>query len=195
MGETAEKIRRAVLGIEGAADVKVELAFGQPAVNVTVNRDRVARLGVPPSDVLDAVQMVKAGLPVGQIREGERVFDLTLRLGGDEVQTPNDLLRLPISSRGNATVPLAMVADVVEKEGVVQVAREQMHRRLIVQANVRGRDVVGFVGEAQAAVAAIEIPREVRVEWGGQFQNFNRAKTRLAMLVPVALGADRKSVV
>ncbi len=189
MNAFAEKIRRSIASVDGATDVKIELAFGQPAVNVTVDRDRVAHLGVPPSDVLDAVQMVRSGLSVGQIREGERVFDLTLRLASDDVKTPADLLRLPISTRSATVVPLAMVADVVETEGLVQVAREQLHRRLIVQANVRGRDVVGFVEEAQARVRSLEIPHGVRMEWGGQFQNFNRAKTRLTMLVPLALGA------
>jgi cobalt-zinc-cadmium resistance protein CzcA len=83
---------------------------------------------------------------------------------------------------------MSMVADIVREPTVVQIGREQMRRRLIVQANVRGRDVVGFVNDARARVDRIELPQGLELTWGGQFESFNRAKHRLAMLVPVALG-------
>jgi cobalt-zinc-cadmium resistance protein CzcA len=184
----AEKIRREVEQVPGAADVKVEVAMGLPSMQVRVNREKVGRLGVAPGDVLDVLAMARAGLPVGQVREGERVFDLVLRLGGDKVMDDGDLRRLPIATGAGNLVPLELAADVTREDTAVQVSREQMRRRLTVLANVRGRDLVGFVKEAQARTASIEVPKSMEVVWGGQFQNFNRAKDRLAMLIPVALG-------
>jgi heavy metal efflux system protein len=131
--------------------------------------------------------MTRAGETVGRVREGERSFDLVLRLGGEEIDEPEDLARLPIATSSGKLVPLALVSDVTEERTLVQIGREQMRRRLIVQANVRGRDMVGFVREAQARVSKLTFPRSVELEWGGQFQNFNRAKSRLTGLVPLSL--------
>ncbi len=188
MSEAAEAIRKTLAKIPGAADFKAEIPIGQPSVQVTVDRARMGRLGVTPDDALDALAMSRAGLPVGVVREGERVFDLVLRLGGEGVTSPADLGRLPVPTRTGALVPLAMVTDVVEERTVFQISREQMRRRLVVQGNVRGRDMVGFVTEARARVAELDLPPSVEVTWGGQFQNFTRAKDRLVALVPVALG-------
>jgi cobalt-zinc-cadmium resistance protein CzcA len=188
MSGAADAIRRAIARVPGATDVRMEIPFGQPSVTVTVGRGRVARLGVAPSDVLDMVAMARAGLSVGQVREGERVFDLVLRMGGEDVETASDLARLPIATTRGGIVPVSMVAAVEEERTVLQVSREQMRRRLVVQANVRGRDMVSFVREAEAEVAKLALPRGVEVRWGGQFQSFARASTRLSLLVPVALG-------
>jgi len=187
MADVAEKIRKTVSGVPGAADTKAEIATGLPSLQVVVNRDRIGRSGVAPGSVLDALAMTRAGMPVGVVREGERVFDLVLRLGGESIKTEDDLSRLPLAASDGHLVPLAMVADVNLEKTVVMVGREQMRRRLIVQSNVRGRDMVGFVKEAQDRVAKLGLPKSVEVVWGGQFQNFNRAKDRLALLVPVAL--------
>jgi heavy metal efflux system protein len=188
MSETADKIRRALFQVPGAADVKMEIATGLPSVRVRVDRERTARLGVAPRAVLDVLQMTRAGLEVGQVREGERIFDLVLRIGGDEIREEKDLERLPIMTKQGTLVPLALAADVLRESSVVQIGREQMRRRLVVQCNVRGRDMVGFVKDAQAKVATLSLPTHgIELQWGGQFQNFNRAKNRLALLVPVAL--------
>jgi len=187
MGDVADRIRKTVAGIPGAADAKMEIPTGLPSVRIKVNRDRVGRLGVSPGQVLDVLTMARAGLPVGVVREGERVFDLVLRLGGDAINNERDIARLPITTNQKSLVPLAMVADVTEERTIVQIGREQMRRRITVMVNVRGRDMVGFVGDAQAQVAKLDIPKSVELVWGGQFQNFNRAKDRLLMLVPVSL--------
>lgn len=187
MSEVADQIRKAVASVPGAADTKMEVATGLPSIRVVVNRDHVGRVGVSPGSVLDALAMARAGLPVGVVREGERVFDLTLRIGGERIDDEHDLARLPLATADGHLVPLSMVADVKLENTVVMVGREQNRRRLIVQANVRGRDMVGFVKEAQAKVATLTLPKSVEVVWGGQFQNFNRAKDRLALLVPVSI--------
>ena len=188
MSDVAERLRRTLARIPGAMDFKTEIALGQPSVRVTVDRERIGRLGATPSDVLDVLAMSRAGILVGQVREEERVFDLLLRMGTDDVRSAADLGRLPVSTGRGALVPMAMVADITEETTVLQVSREQMRRRLVVQGNVRGRDMVGFVDDAQREAAALDLPKSVEISWGGQFQNFTRAKERLALLVPVALG-------
>jgi cobalt-zinc-cadmium resistance protein CzcA len=132
--------------------------------------------------------MARAGETIGAVREGERVFDLVLRVGGESVQDMRALQRLPVMTMTNHLVPLSMVADVVLEPTVVQIGREQMRRRLIVQANVRGRDVVGFVKDAKKRAEKVQLPPGIEVTWGGQFENFNRAKNQLALLVPVSMG-------
>lgn len=188
MQEISDQIRKAVASVPGAADTKMEIATGLPSIRVVVNRDRIGRLGVQPGAVLDALAMTRAGMPVGLVREGERVFGLVLRIGGERIDDEGDLSRLPLATPNGNLVPLSMVADLQLENTVVVVGREQMRRRLVVQTNVRGRDMVGFVKEAQAKVAKLDIPKSVEVVWGGQFENFNRAKTRLALLVPVSIG-------
>ena len=188
MQEYADQIRKAVAAVPGAADTKMEIVTGLPSIRVVVNRDRVGRLGVAPGSVLDALAMARAGQQVGVVREGERVFDLVVRLGGERVDDERDLQRLPLATQGGNLVPLSTVADVKLEDTVVIVGREQMQRRLIVQTNVRGRDMVGFVKEAQEKVKAIKTPKSIEVVWGGQFENFNRAKARLSMLVPFSIG-------
>ncbi len=183
----ADAIRRTLAQVPGASDVKMEILTGLPSILVTADRERAARLGIPSRAAIDALAMTRAGDTVGRVREGERVFDVVLRLGGEQVASAEDLARLPIATRSGKLVPLSLVADVAEARTIVQIGREQMRRRLIVQANVQGRDMVGFVRDAQARVATLPLPKSVDLEWGGQFQNFNRAKDRLAALVPVAL--------
>jgi heavy metal efflux system protein len=188
MQDLADQIRKTVASVPGAADTKMEIVTGLPSIRVVVNRDRIGRLGVPPNSVLDALAMARQGQPVGIVREGERVFDLVVRLGGEGVENERDIARLPLATQGGNLVPLSMVADVTLEDTIVIVGREQMKRRLIVQTNVRGRDMVGFVKEAQAKVAAaVQVPKSIEVVWGGQFENFNRAKTRLSLLVPISI--------
>jgi cobalt-zinc-cadmium resistance protein CzcA len=165
----------------------MEIPLGQPAVLVSVDRERMGRLGVPPSAVLDTLAMSRAGVDVGVVREGERVFPLRLRVGGETVLAAADIGRLPVVTRHGTMVPMSTLTTIEEQSTVIQVSREEMQRRLVVQGNVRGRDLVGFVKEAKPRIDALELPPGVRVEWGGQFQNFNRAKNRLLALVPVAL--------
>lgn len=188
MQDTADKIRAAVASTPGAADTKMEILTGLPSIRVVVNRDRVGRLGVPPGHVLDALAMARAGMPVGIVREGERIFDLVLRIGGERIDDERDVARIPLATHAGNLVPLSMVADVNVEDSVVVVGREQLKRRVIVQTNVRGRDMVGFVKEAQGKVAQLDLPKTQQIVWGGSFENFNRAKARLSILVPVSIG-------
>ncbi len=188
MSEAAEKIRRALHETPGSADVKMEVPTGLPTVRVVVDRDRASRVAVSPRSILSAVAAARAGEHLGHVYEGERIFDLVLKVGGDELRGAEGLRRLPIPTANGELVPLETVAKVWVERDVVQIGREGYRRRLIVESNVRGRDLVGFVADAKSRVAKLELPRGVEVRWGGQFENFTRAKTRLTMLVPVALG-------
>lgn len=188
LDETADKLRRVIATVPGAADVRRDISFGLPNIRLIVDRERAGRLGVDPKSALDVLALSRAGIEVGSVREGEAVFDLVLRLGGETVKSSAEIARLPVMTSHASLVPVGMVANVVEDRTVVQISREQMQRRLVVLANVRGRDMVGFVNEAKERVKAVELPRDVRLEWGGQFQNFIEARNDLAVLVPISLG-------
>ncbi|HKQ68426.1 MAG TPA: CusA/CzcA family heavy metal efflux RND transporter [Polyangiaceae bacterium] len=188
MMQSATQIRRALQEIPGAADVKMEMPTGLPSIQVQVDRTKAARLGVAPRSVLNILEMARAGQSVGRIREGERVFDLVLRVGNEAtLVNQREIGRLPVETAAAKLVPLQMVSDVKEERTVVQVGREQLRRRLLVQANVRGRDMVGFVADAQKAVAKLNVPSTVELKWGGQFENFIRARDRLILLVPLSM--------
>jgi cobalt-zinc-cadmium resistance protein CzcA len=184
----AKQIKDIVSQVPGAQDVKMEIATGLPSIRVAVRRDKAGRLAVSPRSILDLVEMARAGQTVGEVRENERIFDLVMKLGNAQMSEEPDLSRLPVMTYQGNLVPLSAVADVNEENTVVQISRERMKRRLVVESNIRGRDLVGFVTDAQQRVdAQVKPPPGIELVWGGQFQNFNRAKTRLTLLVPVAL--------
>jgi len=188
MQDIADKIRRVLNETAGSADVKMEIPVGLPSYRVTVDRDRAARLGISPRAILDAIEAARTGQLVGRVYEGERTFDLVVRLGGESMTSERDLGRLPIASISGQPVPLDSVAVVDFERGLFQVSREQLRRRLVVESNVRGRDLVGFVADARKRAEAIKLPPGIEIKWGGQFANFTRAKDRLSLLVPIALG-------
>jgi heavy metal efflux system protein len=188
MSRLSEQLQHAIADTPGAADVKREMPTGLPTLRVIVNRDRAARIGVVPRSVLDAIEVARAGQVVGRVYEGERTFDLVVKITGDKLTGERELSRFPIPTAKGELVPLSAVADIIEERGLFQISREKLRRRLVVESNVRGRDLVGFVNDAKSRVAKIKLPPGVELEWGGQFENFRRANQRLTMLVPVALG-------
>jgi cobalt-zinc-cadmium resistance protein CzcA len=191
MSRTADQIAAALRKVPGAADVKVEQISGQPTITASVDRTAAAALGVHASDAADALEIGLGGREAGHILEGDRRFDVVVRLDDALRADPAAMGQLPVVSESadggaSAAIPLSSIARFDTAEGPNQVSRENGKRRIVVQANVRGRDLGGFVAEAQAAVA-----REVRpapgswLEWGGQFKNLERASARLAVIVPV----------
>ncbi|MGZ3421081.1 MAG: efflux RND transporter permease subunit [Polyangiales bacterium] len=188
MASVAEKIQKAIEATQGSADVKREIPTGLPTLRVVIDRDKAARLGVSPRNILDAVEVAKAGQQVGTVYEGERTFDLVLKLGGDLVSGERELRRFPVATARGELVPLSAVANIVIERGTFQISRDQLRRRLVVESNVRGRDLVSFVTAAKLEVKKIQLPPGVEIQWGGQFENFQRANQRLMLLVPVALG-------
>ncbi len=187
MSEVAEKLQKVIAETPGAADVKREMPTGLPTLRVIVNRERASRLGSSPRAVLDAIEVARAGQVVGRVYEGERTFDLVVKIAGDKVTGERELGRFPIATAKGEFVPLSSVAEIVTERGLFQISREKLRRRLVVESNVRGRDLVGFVTEAKQRVAQLKLPPGIELVWGGQFENFTRANQRLSMLVPVSL--------
>jgi len=184
----ANEVAAVIRKVPGGADVAVEQVAGQPILKVAVRQDEIARYGISAKEVLDVIESV-GGKAVGQIVEGQFRFPIVVRLPETLRTGPEALAGIPLRSPAGEIVPLGRIADIDTILGPKYVTREWSERRVVVQCNVRGRDVGGFVAEAQGAIAeAVELPEEqFRLVWGGQFENMQRAQKRLAIVVPLAL--------
>jgi cobalt-zinc-cadmium resistance protein CzcA len=190
MGVTADQVADILRGIDGAADVRVEQVSGQPTITASVDRTAAAAQGIHASDAADALAIGLAGREAGHVLEGDRRFDVVVRLADDLRNDPTVMAQLPVmpedAEAGAPTVPLSAVARFDTAEGPSQISRENGKRRIVVQANVRGRDLGGFVAEARAAVAReVKPPPGGWLDWGGQFENLERASARLGLIVPI----------
>ena len=184
----SEEVGATVKNVRGAGDVRIERVLGAPAIVVRPDRVRLARYGVPAADALAVVEAARVGLPLGSIYEGQKRFDLRL-LVPPRSPTPDALGELFVSSHDGASVPLSELASIEETEGPTQVRREALTRTVRVEVNLRGRDLVSWVAEALAKVERdVRMPTGYEVSWGGQFENFERAKARLTLVVPISLG-------
>jgi cobalt-zinc-cadmium resistance protein CzcA len=184
----AQEIEAVLRGIDGVADLNTEQVTGQPALEVRVKQDEVARYGVPAQAVLDLVESV-GSKPLGEVVEGAYRFPLAVRLPESLRASPESLGALLIATPSGERIPLSRLADVRVVEGPSTITREWGQRRVTVTCNVRGRDLGSFVAEARRKVAAnVALPSgRYHVAWGGQFENLRRAQTRLLIVVPVAL--------
>lgn len=181
-----ELVARAVSSVPGAADVKVEQVAGASVLRVRVEQARLARYGLNAADVLEAVSAL-GGVTVGDIVEGQRRFALTVRISEDHRRDPEAIARIPIATPRGQLIPLGQLVSITDEEAPNQVSRESNRRRIVVEANVRGRDLGGFVAEARRAVnRQVALPEGYYAEWGGQFENLDRAVRRLALVVPMA---------
>jgi cobalt-zinc-cadmium resistance protein CzcA len=186
----AAGIERIVSGIQGAADVQVEQVTGQPQLQIRVDRPAIARYGINVDDVQEAIETAVGGENVGQVFEEVRRFDINVRLQGAFRSDPAAIgsLLIPAPNDG-ARVPLSQLAEIRTLTGPKQISHDNGHRRIVVQLNVRGRDMGGFVAEAQQAIAAnVQLPPGYFITWGGQFENQQRAMRRLAVIVPITIG-------
>lgn len=188
MREVALQIEEVVAAVEGATDVSVEQVTGLPVLRAELDRSVLARHGLSAGVVLQAVQAI-GGIEVGELYEGERRFPIAVRLSERSRRDPHQVERLQVSGPGGTRLPLGTLATVHRTEGPSTIQREWGRRRLIVQANVRGRDLGGFVDEVQRRVAeTVRLPEGWFVRYGGQFEHYERARARLAVVVPLALG-------
>ncbi|ADG10968.1 CusA/CzcA family heavy metal efflux RND transporter [Caulobacter segnis] len=188
MSRTADQVAVTLRKITGAADVKVEQISGQPTITASVDRTAAAALGVHASDAADALEIGLGGREAGHILEGDRRFDVVVRLDDAKRADPAAMGQLPVvsESEGGSAIPLSSIAQFDIAEGPNQVSRENGKRRIVVQANVRGRDLGGFVTDAQAAVTRDVKPTPGSwLDWGGQFENLDRASARLGVIVPM----------
>jgi cobalt-zinc-cadmium resistance protein CzcA len=183
----AEEIARVVSRVQGAADTKAEQIAGLPMLRVTVDRLKLARYGVKAEEVLDAIAAI-GGRTVGQVLEGSRRFDLQVRIHAPDRDNLEKVGNIPVADAQGRLIPIAQLATIRREEGPNQIGRENLQRRIAIEANVRGRDLAGFVAEAQKTVTEkVALPAGYRLEWGGQFENFQRASRRLTLVVPLAL--------
>ncbi len=188
LNRLAREIGAVIRGIPGAADVFALRNEGQKYLTVRADRLAAGRLGLNAEEVQQALRVWVDGTQLGIVLEGDRRIPLTLRGEEGLRRSPEDLARVPVVLPQGGAVELSQLATILEDEGVVQVIREDAQRYQTVLANVRGRDLVGFVDEAVAAVAQrVPLPQGYTLDWGGQFENQQRASARLAVVVPLAL--------
>ncbi|SBV37275.1 Cation efflux system protein CzcA [uncultured Stenotrophomonas sp.] len=206
--EVGRRIEKVAAGVPGAADVRLEQTSGLPLLTIIPDRRRLAGYGLNPGQVQATVATAVGGEVAGQLFEGDRRFDIVVRLPEALRQDPAALADLPVSlapalaagqhdeaSRGAswrsgapATVPLRELASIDTSEGPSQINRDNGKRRIVVTANVRDRDLGGFVGELQAAIATqVELPAGYWLDYGGSFEQMIAASQRLAVMVPVTL--------
>lgn len=206
MQPIAQKIASILRGIEGAADIKVEQTEGLPVMNIDVDRDAISRLGLSVTEVQDVISIAIGGRDAGSVFQGDKRFNIKVRLPEevradleslDALPVPVSLEALEGNSDHNLTplgrygsssgryVPLGSIARISVSEGPNQISRENGKRRIVVQVNVRGRDLGSFVTEAQKKLGSIKPAPSGWFEWGGQFENLQAARTRLSLVVPV----------
>jgi heavy metal efflux system protein len=186
--ELGDQAVRVLSAVPGAADVRADQIAGLPMLSVKVDREKIARYGIAAESVLAAVEAGGAGRVVGTVFEGQRRFGLAVRLKQDGNLNPDGFASLPVAGKDGMLIPLGQLASVKVEEGPAQVSREDIQRRIVIQINVRGRDLGGFVADAQSAIQKnLKLPAGYSVQWGGQFENLDRASRRLMIVVPLAL--------
>lgn len=200
MQKTAQKIGDVLIRIQGSADVKVAQTKGLPVLDVKIDREAASRLGINVSDGLDVLAIATGGGRAGQIFEGDKRFDILVRLPQDEREDVASLGNLPIplpksekrhdkETAHYPHVPLSQIATFKVTEGINEVQRENGKRFISVQANIRNRDLGSFVTEAKHSIhEKVKIPDGSWIEWGGQFENLMSARQRLLIVVPSCLG-------
>lgn len=196
LNTTAAEIAETLQGLDGASEVKVEQTSGLPVLTINIDRDKAARFGLNVGDVQDTIAVAVGGRQAGTLYEGDRRFDMVVRLS-DALRTDIDglsRLLIPVPAlAGNAAgqlgfIALSQVASLDLVLGPNQISRENGKRLVIVSANVRGRDIGSFVEEAEAALTAqVKVPAGYWTTWGGQFEQLKEASERLQIVVPVAL--------
>lgn len=185
MNATANQIAAILRETEGAVDVRVEQTEGLPMLDIQPRRDAMSRLGVSAQTVQDTIAAAIGGRDAGMIFEGDRRFAVTIRMSDEQRADFQTLGQVPVPLPQGGFVPLESVADINVTDGPNQISRENGKRRVVVQANVRGRDVAGVVADADAAIAGqVRLPAGQYLDWGGQFENLESATQRLMLVVP-----------
>ena len=184
----ADEIKEAIKDIEGASDIIVEKIAGLPQMSVTYKRDKIARYGLNISDINELITMGFAGKTFGSIFEGEKQFDLVMRLGKNDRNDISDLQNLYIDTPVAGKIPLSELATISYTKGPAKISRDDTKRRVVVGVNVRNRDLQSVVDDIQnKIVSSVQLPTGYTISYGGQFENLNSAKARLLIAVPIAL--------
>jgi cobalt-zinc-cadmium resistance protein CzcA len=186
----ADEIARIAAGVRGVGDFRVDRITGQQYLTIAIDRQAIARVGLNASDIHDAIETAIGGKRATEIYEGERRFAAVVRLPEALRDSIAEIRRITITSPRGAIVPLESLAKIEVVDGPAQISRETAKRRIVVGINVKGRDLGGFVAELQQKVEAqVKLPEGYYLEWGGQFQNLQRALGHLMIIVPVTIAA------
>ncbi len=185
--DKSTQVAAVISGIRGAADVEAIKVGGQTELNITLNRGRMARYGLNINDVNSTIQTAMGGTAVNSFYEGERLFDVTLRIAEPYRDAVDDVANLSVSLPGGGVLPLSAIAKIEVRQGAARVGREGGGRMVAVKANLLGRDQGSFVAEAMEKVKEqVKLPQGYTMTWGGQFENQQRANKRLKIILPLS---------
>lgn len=184
----AQELQSVLGSLRGCSDLNIEQVTGQPILRISLEQEEIARYGISARAVMDVVESISSKV-IGEVVEGQLRFPLVARLPDELRDNPEVIGRILLSAPGGEQLPLSRVADIRRISGPKMITREWGKRRITVQCNVRGRDVGSFVAEAQQELQSrVDLPKDqFRIEWGGQFENMQRAQQRLMIVVPLAL--------
>ena len=187
--EKAGEIQKVIASIRGAKDARAEQISGLPILQVEIDRAKIARYGINAADVLNVIEMAVGGKAAGEVFEEIKRFDVVLRYPDEHRNSPEAIGNLLITSPAGEKIPVSqLVKKIAIEEGAAQISHEEARRRIVVEANVRGRDIGSFVAEAKEAIEKkVKLPAGYSLEWGGQFKNLEEARARLLIVVPLSL--------
>ncbi|MDD5141270.1 MAG: CusA/CzcA family heavy metal efflux RND transporter [Verrucomicrobiales bacterium] len=186
----AEAVAHVLGNVRGAADVNVEKVSGLAYLQIEIDRDKLARYGINVADVQEVVETAIGGKEATKVYEGQKVFGLAVRFPESARNDVGPVRNILIASPQGALIPLGHLAHVYVTEGPAQISRELAQRRIVIECNVTGRDIGGFVEEAQQKIdAAVKLPPGYLMTWGGQFENQQRAMKRFSIVVPITIAA------
>ncbi len=188
--EKAAQIAKVAAGIRGMRDTRVDRVGGQQYLSITINRQAIARQGLNASDVHEMIETAIGGRVATEVYEGERRFNAVVRYPEHLRNSIGEIRHVVLRSPAGSTVMLENLADIRVVEGPAQINRDMGKRRIVVGVNLQDRDLGGFVAELQQKIGAeVELPPGYYIEWGGQFQNMERARLHLMVIVPITIGA------
>lgn len=186
--QKADQVARVLGTIHGAADINVEKLSGLAYLQIEIDRDKIARYGINVSDIQAVIETAIGGKEASKVYEGLKVFGLAVRFPESARNDVEPISQILVPSPGGALIPLGQLAKVYITEGPAQISREMGQRRIVIQSNVSGRDLGGFVKEAQMKIdASVKLPPGYIMTWGGQFENQQRAMKRFAIVVPITI--------
>ena len=188
LNKKAQEIKKAIEGVEGAADISVEKVAGLPQMSVKYNRAKIAKFGLNIEEVNQLLTMGFAGLPAGSVFEGEKQFDLVIRYDSEFRKDISNIRNSTVSLKNGSQIPLSELADISYTKGPAKISRDDTKRRIVVGVNVRNRDLESVVNEVKGIIDKdVKIPVGYLVTYGGQFENLRNARERLMVAVPIAL--------
>lgn len=188
LNKKANEIKQLIENVEGASDITVEKVEGLPQMNVSYDRAKIARHGLNIADLNEMISMGFAGKIVGSVFEGERQFDMAVRLDSDSRHDISDLKNLYVDLPSGGKIPLSELAQITYQKGAAKISRDNTRRRIVVGINVRNRDLQSVVDDVQLLINQhIKLPTGYTISYGGQFENLQNAKARLMIAVPIAL--------